>query len=117
MAYFKINAHDYSTYTSKLKITKTANYTSQTNANYDTVVDYINSKRKIEVEIIPLNDTVMKQLQDDISSLTMKVTFLNPVTGENTIISCMLPTADTEYYTIQTGKVSFKKLKLKFTEL
>ena len=56
MVYFKINDTDYSMYTAGLKITNASNYTSQTNAHYDTVVDYINDKKTIEVEIIPLDE-------------------------------------------------------------
>ena len=117
MAYFKINDTDYSMYTAKLKITNASKYTSQTNAHYDTVVDYINDKKTIEVEIIPLDDTVMQQLTADISGLGMSISYLNPQTKELNTISCILPSTNIEYYTIQQGKVSFKKVKLKFTEL
>lgn len=55
MAYFKIGDVDFSLYVNSLKVSKTANYSAQTNAAGDTVVDYINSKRTIEVGIIPLN--------------------------------------------------------------
>ena len=54
MAYFKINDIDFSDYVNELKINKSANYNVQTNAAGDSVVDYINKKRTIEVGIIPL---------------------------------------------------------------
>lgn len=117
MAYFKINDTDYSMYTAGLKITNTSNYTKQTNAHYDTVVDYINDKKTVEVEIIPLNDTVMQQLTADISGLGMNISYLNPQTKELKTISCILPSTNIEYYTIQQNKINFKKLKLKFIEL
>lgn len=117
MAYFKINDTDYSMYTSALKITNASNYTSQTNAHYDTVVDYINDKKTVEVEIIPLNDTVMQQLTADISGLGMSISYLNPQTKQLKTISCILPSTNIEYYTIRQNNISFKKLKLKFTEL
>ena len=47
MAYFKIGNNDYSNCVNKLAITRTANYSAQTNASGDTVADYINEKRKI----------------------------------------------------------------------
>ena len=117
MVYFKINDTDYSMYTAGLKITNASNYTSQTNAHYDTVVDYINDQKTIEVEIISLDDTVMQQLTADISGLGMSISYLSPKTKELNTISCILPSTNIEYYTIQQGKVSFKKVKLKFTEL
>ena len=114
MVYFKINDTDYSMYTAELKITNASKYTTQTNAHQDTVVDYINDKKTIEVEIIPLNDTVMSQLTADISGLGMNISYLNPQTKQLKTISCILPSTNVEYYTIQQGKVSFKKLKFFF---
>ena len=55
MSYFKINDIDFSNMVNALKIGKTASYSSQVNALGDSLVDYINSKRTIEVGIIPLN--------------------------------------------------------------
>ena len=62
MSYFKIGNNDYSIYTNELKIDKEANYNMQTNAAGDSVVDYINSKRVIEVGVIPVDDTAMAKL-------------------------------------------------------
>lgn len=59
MAYFKIGDVDFSAYVNALKVTNSNNYTALTNANGDTVVDYINNKRTLEVGIIPLDDTAM----------------------------------------------------------
>ena len=70
MAYFKIGENDYSSYTSGLKVKTTASYSAQTNANYDTVIDYINSKRTIEVEIIPISSEVMARLLTDIKAVS-----------------------------------------------
>jgi hypothetical protein len=56
MAYFKIGEIDFSPYVNSLKINKSANYNAQTNAAGNTVVDYINSKRTIEVGIIPVDN-------------------------------------------------------------
>lgn len=118
MAYFKINGTDFSMCVNKLDISKTANYTSQTNAAGNTVVDYINSKRKIEVGIIPLTPTDMMALQSAISNLGVEISFLNPETNaieEN--VSCIIPENAVSYYTIQAGKVLFNAFKLEFTEL
>ena len=55
MIYFKINDTDYSNYVSGLTVTKNANYNGLTNAAGDTVVDFLNQKRTIDVVIIPLD--------------------------------------------------------------
>lgn len=118
MAYFKIGTNDYSSYTSGLKVKTTASYNAQTNANYDMVVDYINSKRTIEVEIIPIDSEVMACLLMDIKPFNVSLSFRNPETNElETGVACIIPSNDVEYYTIQTARVSYKKMKLTFTEL
>lgn len=118
MAYFKIGNTDYSKYVNELKIEKTANYNAQMNASGDTVVDYINHKRTIEVGIIPLDAEAMKNLQTAIDAFSVSISFLNPQTGaleEN--VACIIPDSEVEYYTIQVNKVLFNAFSLKFTEL
>lgn len=118
MAYFKIGNNDYSMFVNELKVSTDTNYNSQTNAAGDTVVDYINKKRTIEVGIIPLNETIMKQLQEDIEAFNVSISFLNPNTNlleEN--INCIIPSNEVEYYTIQADKVLFEALSLEFEEL
>jgi hypothetical protein len=105
-------------YVNELKITKTANYNAQTNAAGNTVVDYINSKRTIEVGIIPLNDAAMKALQNAINAFSVSISFRNPKTGaleEN--VACIIPEDTVEYYTIQAGKVLYNAFTLQFIEL
>jgi hypothetical protein len=116
--YFKIGTNDYSMYVNALSINTEKNYSSQTNAAGNTVVDYINKKRKINVGIIPLNNEVMKQLQEDIDSLGVSISFLNPKTKaleEN--VSCIIPSDEIEYYTIQADNVMFNAVSLTFEEL
>lgn len=118
MSYFKIGNNDYSIYTNELKIDKEANYNMQTNAAGDSVVDYINSKRVIEVGIIPVDDTAMAKLQADIDAFNVSISFRNPKTNaleEN--VNCIIPSNSVEYYTIQADKVSYKAFTLSFIEL
>ena len=118
MNYFLINGVDFSMYVSSLKVKKNAVYNAQTNAAGNTVVDYINSKRGIEVGIIPLNEVDMLKVLSAISAIGVSISFRNPHTNlveEN--VSCIIPDSDVEFYTIQTNKVMYKELKLKFTEL
>lgn len=118
MAYFKINGNDYSTYVSSLKINKTSNYNSQTNAAGDTVVDFINSKRTFDVGIIPLDSVSMAALLADIDAFNVSISFRNPKTNhleEN--INCIIDSNDVDYYTIQANKVMYKAFNLQFKEL
>ena len=118
MAYFKINGTDYSAYVNELKVNKIHNYNSQTNAAGNTVIDKINSKREIEVGIIPLDDVSMLKLLQAIDNLNINISFRNPLTNsleEN--INCIIPENNVEYYTIQINKVMYKAFTLKIIEL
>lgn len=117
MSYLKINDIDFSKYVNELSIDTDNNYTAQTNAAGDTVVDFINKKRTIEVGIIPLNDVAMKELLEVIDAFNVSISFLNPLTNELESTNCILPSTGVEYYTIQANKVMYKEFKLKFKEL
>lgn len=118
MAYFKINNVDYSQYVNSLKINKESNYNSQTNAAGDTVADYINSKRTIEVGIIPLEKEAVSSLLNAIDGFNVSISFLNPQTEElEEGVNCIIPSSEVDYYTIQANKVSFKAFNLSFIEL
>lgn len=118
MAYFKIGDKDYSAFVNSLKVTNTHNYNAQTNAAGDTVVDYINKKRQIEVGIIPLTDENMAALQADINAFNVLVSFRNPQTNQlEEGVNCIIPENEVEYYTIQAGKVMYQALTLTFEEV
>jgi hypothetical protein len=118
MAYFKINDNDYSTYVNQLKIAREHNYKGMTNAAGNTLVKYVNTKRIIEVGIIPLDSAIMMQLQEDINKFKVTVSFLDPETNtleEN--ISCIIPQNSVEYYTIRAENTQFKAFSLAIKEL
>lgn len=118
MSYFKINDIDFSKYVNELNVETNVNYNSQTNAAGDSVVDYINKKRTIEVGIIPLDDAAMAELQAAIDAFNVSISFRNPLT--NTLesgVNCIIPSFGVEYYTIQVNKVSYKAFSLSFIEL
>lgn len=118
MTYFKINNNDYSKYVNALKVVTDTNYNAQTNAAGNTVVDYINQKRTIEVGIIPLDNATMAKLKADIKKFNVAISFLNPETKtlENGV-NCIIPSDEVNYYTIQANKVLFDAVTLTFTEL
>lgn len=118
MTYFKINGKDFSKYVSALRVERKAKYNAQTNAAGNTVVDYITSKRDIEVEIIPLDSDTMVAIQNELFRFNVYVSFRNPYTGaleEN--VSCIIPDDEVEYYTIRADKVQFKAMTVKFSEI
>lgn len=118
MAYLKLGSVDFSSYCSKLAVNKTANYTAQTNAAGNTVVDFINHKRTIEVGIIPLDSATMATLQNIIGSFNINISFRNPQTGQlESNVNVIIPESNVEYYTIQVNKVLYNALSLKFIEL
>lgn len=117
MEYFKINGTDLSMYVSGLKISKTANYTSQTNAAGNAVIDYINTKRRIEVSIIALDDAAMAAIQPILDAFGVSIEYRDTATGELVSMTAILPTNEIEYYTIRTDKVMYKAFTLTFTEL
>lgn len=118
MSYFFIDGVDFSQYVSELKVNKAATYNAQTNAAGNTVVDYINSKRKIEVGIIPITELAMIELQLAIDKFSVSISFRNPLTNaieEN--VACIIPENGVEYYTIRADKVMYKAFSLEFIEL
>lgn len=118
MAYFKINGNDYSLYVNQLKIDKKAIYKSATNSAGNTIVKYINTKRSFTVGIIPLNDTVMAALQNDVSAFKVSISYRDPKTNELVEnVSCIIPNDEVEYQTIQAGKVMYKAFTLVIQEL
>lgn len=118
MAYFLIDGVDFSHVVRGLNITKSANYNAQTNAAGNTVVDYINSKRTIEVGIIPLDDSGMAELLGAIDNFSVAITYRDPLTNAlEEGVECIAPEAEVEYYTIQAERVLYKEFELEFIEL
>lgn len=117
MEYFKINDVDFSMYVNALNITKNHIYKSQINAAGNTIVKYVNSKRIINVGIIPLDSESMIALQAALESMTVSISFMNPETGALETANCMISTQSVDYYTIRVGNTKFKAFTLQFTEL
>lgn len=117
MTYFKINEIDYSMYVNKLLVGTEHIYKGRTNASGNTIVKRINTKRTLEVGIIPLDENAMANLQYLLNQFTLTVSFLNPETKELENIKCMVSVQSVEYYTIQNSDVRFKAFSLVFKEL
>ena len=118
MAYLKINNHDYSMHVNLLKVATQHNYKQMTTASGRTIVKYINSKRTIEVGIIPLDGQTMKELLRDVNDFQVSVSFINPDTNlieEN--VACIIPNTIVEYYTIQEDGTKLKAFIFTINEL
>ncbi len=114
---FGINGVAFGHCVSGLKVNKTTHYNAQVNAAGNTVVDFVNHKRTIEVNVIPLDDATMRALQNAISNFNVTIDFRNPETGAVESINCIIPENNTEYYTIQGDRVLYKAFTLSFIEL
>lgn len=112
-----INGNDYSSICNELKVNREVNYNAQVNAAGNTVVEYINAKRQIEVGIIPLDDAKMLSLLADIEKFNVSLSFRNPRLNELESINAIIPESNVEYYTIQINRVSYEAMTLTFIEL
>lgn len=117
--FFKIEDTNFSHIIAKLNIEKQHSYKSQTSAGGNTTVDYVNSKRQIEIEVISLDDVAMAQLLGYLDLFSLKISFLNPKTNVlEEGVQVIIPTNKVEYYTIQGGNnVRFNAMNIKFQEL
>lgn len=118
MAYFKIGENDYSHLVNGLAVATRTLYNSQTNAAGNTVVDYINQKRTIEVGFIPMSDAEMVKLQVDLKAFGVSISFRNPHTNaleEN--VACIVEDSGVSFYTIQPAKVLYNPFTITFSEL
>lgn len=119
MNYIKIGGMDWSSYCNKLTVITNKKYNAQTNAAGDTVIDYINSKRTIEVGFIhmDLDNETRFLLEDIVSGDNVYINFLNPVTNKEEQINCYVGDSTFDYYTIRDDKLQIKPFTVKFVEL
>lgn len=117
MAYFKIGNTDFSHLVRSLNVAKAHNYNAQTNAAGNTVVDYINTKRTLEVGFIYMDDSAMAELQAAVDDFAVTVTYRDPLTNALETANCIAPEIEADYYTIQPGRVLYNEFELEFTEL
>lgn len=117
--YFKINDTDFSNLVSGLKVgfETLVSDNSGRNANGDTVIDVINTKRKVYVSFRHMTNAEMSELLAAINDYVVNVSFLNPKTNALMTITAYTGTPEPDYYTIQGNLVVFKPMSLNFIEL
>ena len=117
--YFKINDIDFSGLVSGLKIgTETlVSESSGRNANGDTVIDVVNTKHKVYVNLRHTTQEEMSEFLSAIRDYVVRVSYRNPATGAMSAITAYTGTPEPEYYTIQRDVVIYKPMSLNFIEL
>lgn len=117
--YFKINDTDFSSIVSGLKVgyETLVSDNSGRNAAGDTVIDVINRKIKLYVNIRHTTDEEMANFLAAIEDYVVEVSFLNPTTKELKTITTYTGTPEPEYYTIQPTLTIYKPMSLNFIEL
>ena len=87
------------------------------NANGDTVIDIINTKRKVYVTMRHTTDAEMKDFLTAIQDYVVNVSYRDPTTNSLVTITAYTGTPEPEYYTIQSDMVIYKPMSLNFIEL
>lgn len=118
MAYLKINNVDYSSLVSGLKVgyETLVSDNSGRNAAGNTVIDVINRKVKLYVNLRHTTQDEMKDFLNAIKDYVVNVTYLNPETKALSTINAYTGTPEPEYYTI-SDKTIYKPMSLNFIEL
>lgn len=117
---FQIQGVDYTSLVSSLKVSYTHNYSTQQNAAGNTVVDYINCKRVIEVGFISTTEDSVRGLLAFFDPFSITITFKDPgyvISNGLSSAFCMVDTFAVDYYTIRDGCVMCKPFTVRFIEL
>lgn len=119
MAYLKINNTDFSGIVSGLKVgyETLVSDNSGRNAIGDTVIDIVNKKNKVYVELRHTTKEEMSAFLKAIEDYVVNATFLDPKTKSLKTINAYTGTPEPEYYTIQADTVIYKPLSINFIEL
>ena len=119
MSYFKINNKDFSNIVSGLKVgyETLVSDNSGRNAAGDTVIDVINKKVKLYVNIRHTFNDEMTEFLNAIEDYVVNASYLDPKTKTIKTITAYTGTPEPEYYTIQGSKVIYKPMSLNFIEL
>lgn len=117
--YFKINGTDFSDLVSGLRVgyETLVSENSGRNASGNTVLDIINTKRKVYVTLRHTTDEEMSKFLTAIKGYVVEVSYRDPVTRALRSMTAYTGTPEPEYYTIQKNLVVYKPLNLNFVEL
>jgi hypothetical protein len=116
--YFKINGKDFSPLVSGLKVGYEVLVSDKSgrNAAGDTVIDIINRKRKVYVNLRHTTVAEMNRFLAAIEDYVVQVEYLDPKTNTLKTATTYIGTPEPEYYSI-SDRTLFKPLNLNFIEL
>lgn len=117
MVIFKINGVNFSDLVSGLKVgyETLVSDNSGRNAAGDTVLDVINTKRKIYVTLRHTFADEMKDFLEEVAKFQVKVEYLDPKTGDMQEANTYTGTPEPEYYNAK--HTIYKPMNLNFIEL
>ena len=116
MEYLKINGIDFSKCVSSLEVNTVHNAKTRTNAAGNMNVKYINTKKVLNVGIIPLDSISSKSLLTELNKFEVEVEYLEPETEALQTISCIVPSNNVKYYRILADKTMMDAYKVTFTQ-
>ena len=113
----KIGSKDFSDLVSGLKVgyETLVSDSSGRNAAGDTVLDVINTKRKIYVTLRHTFADEMQEFLSAIEPFQVTITYLDPRTGDTSTADTYIGTPEPEYYNAKLG--IYKPMNLNFIEL
>lgn len=114
---FKIGNSDFSGLVSGLRVgyETLVSDNSGRNANGDTVLDVINTKRKIYVTLRHTTIAEMKLFLEAVAPFQVTVSYLDPKTNSVQSAQTYIGTPEPEYYNV--SKSLYKPMNLNFIEL
>ena len=117
--YFKINNTDFSSLVSGLKVgfETLVSDNSGRNAAGNTVIDIVARKAKVYVTLRHTTDTEMQSFMNAIKDYVVSVSYKYPLSGAMYTITSYTGTPEPEYFTIQSNRVVYKPMKIKFIYL
>lgn len=117
MTIFKINNVDFSDLVSGLKVgyETLVSDSSGRNAAGDTILDVINTKRKIYVTLRHTTIAEMKNFLAAVEDFQVTVSYLDPKTNSLKTANTYIGTPEPEYYNV--SKSLYKPMSLNFIEL
>lgn len=117
--YFAIDGQDYSDLVSGMKVgyETLVSEDSGRNAAGDTVLDIVNRKIKLYINLRHTTGAEMSEFLSAIENFICEVSFMNPLTGDIETILAYTGTPEPEYYTLQPTITIFKPLEINFIQL
>lgn len=118
MQFLMINGHDYSQYVNELSVDTHHVYKGGTRSNGREWATLQYTRSMLTVGIVPLDDDVMKRLQEDLSKFSITVSFRDPKTNAlKNNVKCIVPTYHAEYYNLAGKGRMYKGFKFIIKEL